>query len=957
MHIIFVACIWMLCVHITGHAQIIIKADTSAQRLVGQLVGNGVAIKNFHFTGAKGQAGTFNFLGGIPLLGIDSGIVISTGLVKTGFITNRIGIDGIASDGSSGLTRASSSLSMSGDADLANIIAVNHDAGILEFDFVPTGDSIVFRYVFASEEYPQYNCSKYNDVFAFFISGPGITGKKNIALIPNTNIPVAINSVNNGTIDPTETTASIGNCTIMGAGSPFTKYYVDNSAGQYITFNGFTKVLEARSAVQPCQTYHLKLAIADGSDFIYDSGVFLEAKSLRSDGLFVRNVSLANTNAEPYLAEGCQTGGIRVVRPNTANYPQQVTLTYAGTATNGIDVQPMPLSVTIPTNDTSVFVPIITIADNLPEGVEKLKIYISSGCANVSNLYADSVEIQIRDYDTLSIIPTDTAGICKGSSLQLTALGGYTSYTWTPAPLLSSAVVFNPIASPVVDGTAFICTAVLGTCQAKDSVKVFFRKLNLSSKQDVICKDVPIGQIKASPGKFWQPPLQFSINGRPSQTDSVFSNLTSGNYLVKLKDASGCMDSVAVQINQLYPSLEIDSTIVVDASCSDSTSGSIKVIASGGKQPYSYALYGQTYQAISLMPATVGNHSAIVKDINGCTDTSAFMIRFNNTVSVYAGADTTICEGGFAQFNAISNTTNIRWLPTANLSNSASISTQATPISTTTYTITATDKYCQKIDTIIVNVRKAPLPNAGVDTTVCTGGTLQLQGSGGTAFKWTPTTYLDNASLANPTARPLGNITYRLHVIDQFNCPSLQQDEVYVRTVPSVRVFAGNDTIAAVGQPMQLRGQQIGDTSATIFNWSPPTGLNDPNIINPIAILYRDQTYRLTMTTSQGCNGYDDIKIKVYNGPEIYVPSAFTPNGDGQNDVLHAVAVGIKTFKYFNIYNRWGQLVFSTNVPSKGWDGKINGMLQNNQAFVWMAEGIGYNNTMVKRQGSIVLIQ
>lgn len=938
-------------------AQIIITPDTNSQRLTQYLVSGGVSISNFKFTGGNGAAGFFKVVAATPSLGLDSGIVLSSGYVKTGFSGTNIGINNSAPDGPGiGLNRASNNLLKPGDIDLSSIILPNFDAAVLEFDFVPTGDSIVFRYVFGSEEYPEYNCTDFNDVFAFFISGPGITGRKNIALVPGTNIPVAINSINNGTLSQLGG-GDISICDSMGPGSPFLQYYVSNATGQHIAYNGFTKVLAATSRVQPCQMYHLKIAIADGGDEIYDSGVFLEAKSFRSEGVTIQNANPVTATGEPYLVEGCSTGGIRVRRRRAESFIQQISLFYAGSALNTIDVNTLPATVSIAANDSFVYILITPVADLLPEGTERLKIYVrGSNCATDVGGYSDSIEIQIRDYDTLGIVPKDFAAVCRNTSVQLTASPGYNTYIWQPAALLSNAAIRNPLATPLADSTYFICTASTGNCQSKDSVRLFYKKLSLLSKQDVLCKNAVTGQIKLRPGRQWQPPLEFSINNLPPQTDSTFSNLTVGTYRVKLKDITGCTDSILITIDQLFPDLNIDTVMVAQASCTDTSSGSITINASGGKSPFLFSVDGANYQTINMFQTSAGNHFAVVKDINNCTDTAIFQIDLNNIVVLDAGIDTFICEGSFAQLNAVTNTANILWSPAASLSNPTIANPRATPVVQTVYTITAHNANCVKTDSIVVNVYPAPIVNAGNDTTICTGGILQLKGSGGVHYRWSPGTFLSNVAIANPVARPINSITYNLTVTDQNNCSSLQPDKVFVRVVPAVVVFAGNDTTAVARQPVQLRGRQIGDTSANQFTWSPPGGLNNVFIMNPIATLSSDVTYRLTMRTVQGCEGYDDITIKVYNGPEIYVPSGFTPNADGRNDLLRAITVGIKTFKYFTVYNRWGQVVFSTTAPSRGWDGKINGLLQSNQSFVWIAEGISYNDVMIRRRGSVVVI-
>jgi gliding motility-associated-like protein len=172
-----------------------------------------------------------------------------------------------------------------------------------------------------------------------------------------------------------------------------------------------------------------------------------------------------------------------------------------------------------------------------------------------------------------------------------------------------------------------------------------------------------------------------------------------------------------------------------------------------------------------------------------------------------------------------------------------------------------------------------------------------------------------------------------------------------------VKIFAGNDTIAAINQPLQLKVVEIGNAGVTTWSWSPGTGLDNPSADNPVAILIQDQYYIVTGTTPEGCEGWDDIRVKVYKGPDIYVPSAFTPNNDGRNDLLKAIPVGIKEFHYFRIFNRWGQIVFSTQDFSKGWDGRINGVEQPTGTFVWIADAVDYLGNRVRRQGTITIIR
>ena len=171
-------------------------------------------------------------------------------------------------------------------------------------------------------------------------------------------------------------------------------------------------------------------------------------------------------------------------------------------------------------------------------------------------------------------------------------------------------------------------------------------------------------------------------------------------------------------------------------------------------------------------------------------------------------------------------------------------------------------------------------------------------------------------------------------------------------TIYQTNARLGNDTTVAFGQPLQLHA-----SGGELYQWFPSTGLSDPRSPDPVATLNSDMQYIVTAYTSFGCPTYDSILIKAYKGPDIYVPNAFTPNHDGRNDRFHAVAAGIVNISYFNIYNRTGQLVYSSHNSSEGWDGTRNGQPQPEGSYVWMIQGTDYQGKMHVKKGVVVLIR
>lgn len=170
-------------------------------------------------------------------------------------------------------------------------------------------------------------------------------------------------------------------------------------------------------------------------------------------------------------------------------------------------------------------------------------------------------------------------------------------------------------------------------------------------------------------------------------------------------------------------------------------------------------------------------------------------------------------------------------------------------------------------------------------------------------------------------------------------------------------IFAGNDTSIAINQSIQLNAVDVNNAGFDNYAWSPTYGLSDATIQNPVCTLDKDITYTVTATAPDGCEASGQIVIKVFVGPDIYVPNAFTPNGDGRNDILKAIPIGLKELKYFSIYDRWGQRLFYTTNASNGWDGKNGTKTLLPSTYVWMAEGIDTNGKTISRKGTVILIR
>ncbi len=448
----------------TASAQLVVAAATPAQ-LVDTLLGTGITVSGITYTGAVNARGTF---GGVSNIGFPSGVLLTSGNI----------INAVGPNNTSG---ASLSNGLVGDPDLDIIMSptMSFDATILEFDFIPTSDTVKFNYVFASEEYMEFVSTTpggINDGFGFFISGPGISGPfsggaENIAIIPGTTLPVTMFNLNLYS---------------------YSAYYFDNGDGfgsgtapdgATIQYDGFTVPLTATAAVLCGQTYHIKLAVGDGGDHVLDSGVFLEEGSFTSQGVqIIPEISYGGPN-DSVLYEGCGLACIYFVRSSNLANADTVNLTIAGSAVNGVDYNTGALGVPLPSvlifapGQDSISYCINAVPDGVLEGLDTidLTIFLTGICGGTTT----NATVYLNEFDSLSVIMSTDTSICSGSgAATITGLvtGGVAPYTysWSGGAGSASSVAVTPVATTTYTLTVSdACTnSVDPTPNVSDSVLV-----------------------------------------------------------------------------------------------------------------------------------------------------------------------------------------------------------------------------------------------------------------------------------------------------------------------------------------------------------------------------------------------------------------------------------------------------------------------------------------------------
>lgn len=344
-------------------------------------------------------------------------------------------------------------------------------------------------------------------------------------------------------------------------------------------------------------------------------------------------------------------------------------------------------------------------------------------------------------------------------------------------------------------------------------------------------------------------------------------------------------------------------------------------------------------------------------DNNGCINRDSVRVRVTPGVLIIPMADTTICQGDTIQLRINSNGLQHSWTPAGPLNDATLMSPLAVTNATTTYQVTGTVGSCTSTKQIKVTPVPYPVAGLSADTTICFNTPALLRGtSDGRTFTWQPTSYLSNPLILNPIARPPSTQRYILSVFDTKGCPKPGIDSVVITVRPEVMAYAGRDTNVVVGQSLQLNA-----TGGVYYNWSPATGLSSTTIPNPVAIYRSAATqirYRMIASDSMRCPDTAFVTVRVFQtAPSVFVPTGFTPNADGLNDVIKPILAGIKKLNYFRIFNRWGQLVYETQQEGQGWDGRINGQLQGTHVFVWTVSAVSYLDQPYFAKGTVTLIR
>lgn len=834
-------------------------------------------ISNIRTVGPAAGIGFFE--NGLGSIGLDRGIILATGPI------------GHASGPNDVPDKSGNYNYSGGDPDLDILSGTTvRDRIALEFDFVPLDSFVTFRYVFASEEYCEFVGSVYNDVFGFFISGPGINGpfsnnSSNIALIPGSNSFVSINSINHTENQShfirNDLPVDALQCQIPAYNSPYLPF---------IQYDGFTRPLTASLQLIPCETYRLRIVVADVGDNFYDSAVFLEAESFNIGGaVSITGHSAANSNA--LAAEGCGEAYFRFSRVDTQNRNTPITVRYAvstamSTAMEGEDFAPLPGIITIPAGQVSVNLPVNIFNDGITEPAERLVIELNIPCA----CYSDTAMLFIVDAPPLSVLLPD-AGVCNDEPALLSASpqGGKPPfvYQWStgaggqhlsviPAQPTHYSVTVTDACGSISADTAFVDITVPPEA--------------LLSGYAGICEgDTAYLPVVLSGTPPWQ--LRWSVNGVPQPEAG---GINAGPYLLPatlaglyrieaLRDAycaglyagEGVVDVHRIQV-------DVETTPV---SCHGFADGAAAATISDGSPPYDYAWSHGAGNVLNLHNLAAGTYYLHVTDSKGCSKTAQAIVEEPAPLMEVAFS----CED---------------------------LGNPATPFSAS---------------------GGRPPYQYGVDGTA---------GSDHTLFD-----------------RLIPGQRYNLIIKDASGC-ILEQD--WLMPARHIRAVELPETLRLrLGETAMLSPRlHMPESLLASVRWAPGEGLSCTDCLSPELTALQPGIYTIFIVDAFGCTSEARLELQIDPTADIFVPNAFSPNGDNTNDrlVIFANPLQVSEIISFQVFDRWGALVHrSTLIPHSrealGWDGTMNGRPLDPGVYVYTLQAKLADGSLVARSGEVLLLR
>ena len=596
--------------------------------------GSCVNITNITYTGDNRSIGRFSRNPNNPAFPFESGIILSTGKV----------IDAM---GPNNFNNVTTETNEPGDADLDLIASPNptYDATVLSFDFQPATSSVSFRYIFASDEYPQWACSQFNDVFAFFISGSGITpdpegfsnGAKNIALLPDGITPVSINNIHVDGWNQYQNNGPNPNCPDVNG-----EYYVAvPPSATTIEYDGRTVVLTATlDGLSPCDTYKMKLAIADVSDRKLDSAVFLEALSFETGSdIQIKNFDFKNNETND-IFRGCNPNTLRIERTNSdITQEEEITYTVGGTALYNTHHDLTGGTVTIPANETYIDIPYNLIDNPISGGSATIVIETITGCLCDPNPVTISKTINIYEtYELESVSPVHLISCNEDATgsinVVVDAFSPQFDFYFTYVLKDESDNIIQSLSTQnsshtfnnLTEGTYSIEVTDMATCTflSQDNIIVMEEEvappaLTLEVSGKLTCDMEEVTLSATSNGE-----VEWFFGNAAVGTGLEHTVSEPGTYTAVATDDNGCISTETIEVEQdiTTPSLSLEVSGLLTCEAEQVT-----ITATSNGEVEWFFENNTIGTGLELMVANPGTYNAVATAENGCSSTETIEVE------------------------------------------------------------------------------------------------------------------------------------------------------------------------------------------------------------------------------------------------------------------------------------------------------------------------------------------
>ncbi|MES2374302.1 MAG: gliding motility-associated C-terminal domain-containing protein [Bacteroidota bacterium] len=446
-----------------------------------------------------------------------------------------------------------------------------------------------------------------------------------------------------------------------------------------------------------------------------------------------------------------------------------------------------------------------------------------------------------------------------------------------------------------------------------------------------------------------------SISNSAAQTPATFSYNTPGTYNISLTVDDG-LPTQNTYCKQLVVIAKTATSVSPDTAICGNVA--VTLTATGGSV-YEWldpTISNQALASVQVTPSQTTSYKVRIRN-SGCAinDTLTTKVTVNPLPVVTASKSNDLgCSFSSAQLTATGGAS-YQWQPVTGLSNTTIANPVTSATQTTKYFVTATNSNgCNQTDS--VNVVVSPMKNLSIsaDTAVCLGSSVTLQASGGDTYEWLNKNDISNPSQSTVQVTPVQSTSYKVHI---YNNACLSNDtltsKITVNSIPVINIAKSNDINCS------FNTSQLSASGGGSYLWSPATGLSDSAIANPVATITQSTKYYVTVTSPAGCSAKDSINVIVASGSnpdQYFVPSAFSPNGDGKNDCFSIKQWGNIANISFSVYNRWGERIFFSNTSSKCWDGRYKSIPQASGTYVYYITFKSFCG-IVERKGTVVLIR